>query len=168
MSVVYTIPLTDDHIVETYAQQRTQQRALLWLAWPIKIICALGLIALLGVGVFAKVYFVAAFAVFFLLLLAMGPRFDYWSMRRRWRRHPQFNELLQIEAGDAGLTFSTPKSSGTAQWSVYTSAVVRPQGVLLYSTKWEYLWLPDKAIAEGSAAEVRELLRAKFAVQDAV
>ena len=101
MSVVYTIPLTDDHIVETYAQHRTQQKALLWLAWPMKIICALGLLALLGVGVFAKVYFVAAFAAFFLLLLAMGPRFDYWSMRRRWRRHPQFNELLRIEAADS-------------------------------------------------------------------
>ena len=168
MSVVYTIPLTDDHIVETYAQHRTQQKALLWLAWPMKIICALGLLALLGVGVFAKVYFVAAFAAFFLLLLAMGPRFDYWSMRRRWRRHPQFNELLRIEAADSGLTFTTPKSSGSAQWSVYTSAVARPQGVLLYSTKWEYFWLPDKAIAEGSAAEVRDLLRSKLAVQDAV
>jgi hypothetical protein len=168
MSVVYTIQLTDDHIVETYAQHRTQQKALLWLAWPMKIICALGLIALLGVGVFAKVYVVSAFAAFFLLLLAMGPRFDYWSMRRRWRRHPHFNELLRIEAADPGLSFTTPKSSGSAQWSVYTSAVARPQGVLLYSTKWEYFWLPDNAISEGSAAEVRDLLRSKLAVQDAV
>ena len=168
MRVVYAIPLTDDHLVETYAQHRTQQRALLWLAWPIKIICALGLLALLALGVYAKIYALIGFSAFFLLLLAVGPRFDYWYMRRRWRRHPQFNDSLQFEAADSGLSYVTPKSSGTIQWSAYTSAVARPLGVLLYVTKWDYYWLPDKAITEGSAAEMRDLLRSKLQVRDAV
>jgi len=168
MGVIYSIPLTDEHIVETYAQHRTQQRALLWLAWPMKIICALGLLALLALGVFAEIYFLIGFAVFFLALLAIGPRFDYWLMRRRWRQHPQFNESLRVEAADGGLTFVTPKTSGTANWSAYTGAVSRPHGVLLYSTKWNYLWLPDSAIVEGTPEEFRKLLRSKLAVQDAV
>jgi hypothetical protein len=168
MGVVYSITLTDKHIVEMYAQHRTQQKALLWLAWPMKIICAFGLLALLALGVFAEIYFLIGFAAFFLALLAIGPRFDYWLMRRRWRRHPQFNESLRVEATDAGLTFATPKTSGTADWSAYTSAVSRPLGVLLYSTKWDYLWLPDSAIVEGTTVELRDLLRSKLEVQNAV
>lgn len=168
MSVVYTISLTDDHIVETYAQHRTQQRALLWLAWPMKIVCALGLLGLLALGVFAKIYFLIGFSAFFLFLLAMGPRFDYWLVRRRWRRHPQYNEVLRLEATDSGLTFAAPKSSGTVLWGAYTNAVARPLGVLLYATKWDYYWLPDKRIVEGTSAEVRELIRSKLPVLDAV
>jgi hypothetical protein len=168
MSVVYSIPLTDDHIIETYAQHRTQQRALLWLAWPLKILCALGLLALLAVGIFAKIVFVIGFASFFLLLLAVGPRFDYWYMRYRWKRHPQKDELLRVEANSTGLSFVAPKSSGTALWDVYTKAVARPSGVLLYASGWEYYWLPDKAITEGSADEMRALLNSKLRVQHAV
>lgn len=167
MTIVYTIPLTEDHIVESYAQHRTQQKALLWLAWPMKIICALGVLALFGLGIYARIYALAAFSAFLLLLLAVGPRFDYWSMRRRWRRHPQFNEVLRIEAGDSGLVFSTPKTSGSAQWGIYTSAIAMKDGVLLYSSKWDYFWLPDRAIVEGSAADFRELLRSQLAVENA-
>jgi hypothetical protein len=161
MNVIYSIPLTDDHIVETYAQHRTQQKSLFWLAWPLKAICALGLLALLALGVFAKIYMLIAFAAFLLLLLAVGPRFDYWYMRRHWRRHPQFNEQLRIEVADSGISFATPKSSGTAQWNNYTKAVARPEGVLLYSASWDYYWLPDNAIVEGSAVAARDLLRTK-------
>jgi hypothetical protein len=168
MSVVYSIPLSEEHVVETYAQHRTQQKALLWLAWPMKVICALGLLGLLALGVFAKIYFLVGFAAFFLALLAVGPRFDYWYMRRRWKRHPQFNELLRIEVSDSGMSFVTPRSTGTARWDVYTKAVARPAGVLLYSGNWDYYWLPDKAIAQGTAVEVRELLRTKVQVQNAV
>jgi hypothetical protein len=162
MGVVYSIPLTEDHIVETYAQHRTQQRAILWLAWPLKILCALGLLALLAVGIYAKIVFVIGFASFFLLLLAVGPRFDYWYMRYHWKRHPQKNELLRIEANSAGLSFVTSKSSATAQWDAYTKAVARPSGVLIYASGWEYYWLPDKAITEGSAGEMRDLLKSKW------
>ena len=168
MRVVYSIPLTQEHVVETYAQQRTQQKSFLWLAWPMKIVCALGLLALFALGVFAKIYILIGGSAFFLLLLGVGPRFDYWLMRRRWKRHPQFNELLRLEVTDSGLTFATPKSSGTAQWSAYTKAVARASGVLLYSGSWDYFWLPDKGIIEGSAAEVRDLVRAKVQAQDAV
>jgi hypothetical protein len=168
MGVVYSIPLTDDHIVETYAQHRTQQRALLWLAWPLKVLCALGLLALLAVGVFAEVVFLIGFSSFFLLLLIVGPRFDYWLVRYRWKRHPQHNELLRVEAADSGISFVTPKSSGTAQWGVYPKAVARPSGVLLYSSRWEYFWLPDTAIVEGSAEEIRALLESKSKLQHAI
>lgn len=168
MRVVYSIPLIEDHMVETYAQHRMQQRALRWVAWPMKIVCAVGLIALLALGLYAQIHFLVAFSALLLALLAMGPRFDYLSMRRRWRRHPQFNETLRIEVGDSGLAFATPKSTSIVQWSAYTSAVARSSGVLLYATKWDYYWLPDKAIIEGSSAQVRDLLRSKLAVQDAV
>ena len=133
-----------------------------------KIVCALGLLALLALGIAAEIYFLIGFAAFFLALLAVGPRFDYWLMRRRWRRHPQFNELLRVEATDTGLTFSTSKTSGNASWSAYTGAISKPLGVLLYSTKWDYLWLPDDAIVEGTTEELRNLLRSKLTVQDAV
>ena len=165
MSVVYSIPLTEEHAVETYAQQRTRQKSLLWLAWPMKILCALGLLALMSVGIFAQIPVVTGISAFFLLLLAVGPRFDYWLMRRRWRRHPQFNEVLRIEITDSGLSFATPKSSGTTLWSAYTKAVERRSGVLLYAGSWDYLWLPDKALIAGSAAEARDLMKANLSMQ---
>jgi hypothetical protein len=168
MSVVYSIPLSDGHIVETYEQHRTQERALLWLAWPLKVLCAAGLLALLAVGVFAKVYVLIGVSAFFLLMLAVGPRFDYWWMRRRWKQHPQFNELLRIELADAAVLFATPKSSATVQWGAFTKAVARPKGVLLYSSSWEYYWLPDSAISVGAPTEIRDMLRTKLPVQDVV
>jgi hypothetical protein len=167
MGVTYSVPLTDDHVVESYAQHRAQQKALLWLAWPLKALCAAGLLGLLAVGVFAEVYVLIGVSAFFLLLLAVGPRFDYWWTRRRWRRHPQFNELLRIEVTDSDISFATAKSSATVQWSAFAKAVARPRGVLLYSSSWEYYWLPDEAITVGTSSEIRDTLRTKLPVQDA-
>ena len=168
MTVIYSISLTDDHMIETYAQHRTQQRALQYLAWPLKILCALGLLALLAVGIYGEVVVLIGFASFFLFLLAVGPRFDYWFMRYRWKRHPQKNELLRVEVASSGISFATQKSSGTAQWNAYTKAVARPSGVLIYSSGWEYFWLPDEAITEGTAAEMRELVESKLTMRNAV
>lgn len=149
-------------MVQTYAQHRAQQRSRLWLMWPVKIACAIGLLALAALGVYAKLYFIVAFAVFFLLLLAAGPRFDYLMMRRRWKRHPQFNELLRVELSEDHVSHVTSKFSGTTQWSGYVKGIAHSTGVMLYSSSWEYYWLPDSAITSGTPADARKILESKL------
>jgi hypothetical protein len=168
MGVTYSIPLSEDYIVETYEQHRALQKTRWLLMWPIRVLCAIGLLGLFALGVYAKIYFIAAFASFFLGLLAVGPRFDYWIMRRRWRRHPRFNEQLRLEIAEDGVSYHTKNSSGSAQWTAYSKGVIRPQGVILYSSQWDYEWLPDEAIVTGTPAEIRDLLKTKLSPQDVV
>ena len=161
MEVTYTLGLSDDYVVEAYSRHRSRVRSR-WLHWPIKALCAIGLLALFVLGMFPGLYPIAIFAGFFLALLAAGPRFDYWITRRRWRRHPQFNQEMRVDISEAGISFSSEQSSGTSQWSAYTSGLQHPTGVMLYAAAWDYRWLPDAAITSGTPEQAHTLFRSKL------
>jgi hypothetical protein len=158
MNVSYNLKLSDDYVVEAHAKHRGRGRAH-WLRWPVKLICALGLIALGALGTYADIATLVGCAAFMLFLLLLGPRIDYFVLRRRWRRVPQFNEEMRIEVSEQRIATSSVRSSATADWSAYECVVEFPDGVLLYDAPWNYFWLPDSKIATGTSQDVRAILR---------
>jgi hypothetical protein len=161
MMVTYTLRLSDDYIIEAYSRHRSRRNTG-WLHWPIKALCAAGLFALLALGIFARIYAIAIIAAFFLALLAAGPQFDYWVTRRRWRRHPQFNEEVRVDISEDCVSFTSEKSSGTSQWSAYTSGLQHPTGVMLYAAAWDYRWFPDAAITSGTREQAHRIFRSQL------
>ena len=158
MSATYSFRLSDAYIIEAHERHRARNISR-WLRWPMKTISAVGLLALLLIGAYIGEVVVIAVSALFLTLLLLGPRIDYFILRRRWRRVPQFNEELRLEVSDKHLLSSSPKSSGTTQWSAYMRAVQHADGVLMYSTPWQYFWLPDRAIVAGTPEQTRSIVR---------
>jgi hypothetical protein len=161
MIVTYTLRLSDDYVIEAYSRDRSH-RNVRWLRWPIKVLCAAGLLALLAVCIFAKIYAIAIVPAFFLALLAVGPQFDYWVARHRWRRHPQFNAEVRVDISEDSISFTSEKSSGTSRWSAYTSGRQHPTGVMLYSAAWDYRWFPDAAITSGTPEHAHAIFRSQL------
>jgi hypothetical protein len=78
MAITYSYRYDERYNADALKRHRSLSKPKLrWIGWPLKLVCALGLLALAAIGIFAKVYVVAGVAIFFLLLLALGPRLDY-------------------------------------------------------------------------------------------
>ena len=161
MNVIYNLKLSDDYVVQAHAKHRGRGRAH-WFRWPIKLVCALGLIALGALAAYADLAALVGFAAFMLCLLLLGPRIDYFILRRRWRRVPQFNEELKIEVSEERIASSSVRSSATAAWAAYVRAIEFSDGVLLYDAPWNYFWLPDSGIETGTPQDVRAILRSNI------
>src|SRR5687767_13566423 len=110
MAATYTFRLSDAYVVEAHERHRARNVSR-WLRWPVKLISAVGLLALFVIGAYIREVVVIAVSALFLILLLLGPRIDYFILRRRWRRVPQFNEELRLEVSDEHLLSSSPKSS---------------------------------------------------------
>jgi hypothetical protein len=159
MGVTYSLRLSEEYVTDAARKDRARSAARWWL-WPIKAICGAGLLALVGVGIWARSPGIVAFPAFFLFLLLLGPRIDYYVMRRRWRRIPHFNEEMKVEVAEQLVSSASAKGSSTAAWSSYVSAVEHRDGLMLYNAPWHFTWLPDNAIASGTADEARAIVRA--------
>jgi hypothetical protein len=158
MEVAYILRLSDDYIVEAHHRHRARASAW-WLRAPIKIFCGVFLAALLGFGIWAGEFIVIAIPAFFLFLLLLGPRIDYFIIRRRWKRVPQFNEEMKVEMSGTQISSSSAKAAGTSAWSNYVKATQHRDGVMLYNAPWNYFWLPDSALVKGTSEQARELIR---------
>ncbi len=161
MAVTYLLRLTDDYIIESYSRHRARQHSR-WFRWIVKLICAVGMLALLAFGIYADIAVVIGISAFFLLLLLTGPQFDYFILRRRWRRIPQYNDDLRIVVSEQHLASSSSKTTATSEWSAYIGALQFSDGVLLYSAPWDFFWLPDSAIVAGTPGESRAILNASI------
>lgn len=154
----YRLNITEDYLVECHQRYRAQSPNRIWLM-PLKAIGFLGLVVLFAGGIYAKVYSMSAVPGFFLLLLLAGPRFDYWFMKRRFRRSPFCGNVSEIELSEAG--YKSESNSGKAEipWRTFTSGRRLPDGFLLFTGPSQFHWWPDSALTEGNVADVEGLLR---------
>lgn len=154
----YRICLTEDYLVECAQRYRTQSPNRIWVL-PLKAIGFLGLAGLTVVGISAKSFSMAAIPGFFLLLLLAGPRFDYWLMKRRFRRSPFRDDVLLVDLSEAG--YKSEANSGKAEipWRTFTKGRRFDDGFLLFIGQSQFHWWPDSALIEGSASDVDKLLR---------
>ena len=158
----YRIRCTEDYLVESYQRYRAQSPNRYSLI-PLKVIGFLGLALLLAIGIHAKLFTMALFAGFFLLLLLAGPRFDCWYMKRRFRRSPFYGNLSLIDLSEAG--YKTESEGGKAEmpWKTFTNGRRLHDGFLLFTGPGQFHWWPDSALTEGAIKDVESLLRSSVA-----
>jgi hypothetical protein len=104
---------------------------------------------------------------FFIFLLLLGPRIDYFLLKRNLKKSPFYGCAVQVEITDAGVSANTSKSQVTMAWSAYTVAKRVANGFMLFSGTSVTNWLPDQALVVGVVGDVELLLRANVRTYEA-
>ncbi|MFL6603675.1 MAG: YcxB family protein [Steroidobacteraceae bacterium] len=94
-----------------------------------------------------------------LLVLSFGGEaFKRWSLAKARERVRTKGSTITVTMDDQGI--ETSSAFGTAQlnWKIMLEPVIYSDGVLIKLSRVNMIWLPDTALAEGSPADVRQLL----------
>jgi hypothetical protein len=113
-----------------------------------------------GVG-----FLVALVPLTFLFLLALGPRIDYWFMKRRLKKSPFYGNELLINVAESGVSLTTPGSKTELSWSVFTMAHYLSDGILVFLGPSQFEWWPNAALVVGHRGEVERVVRLHVARQ---
>ena len=86
------------------------------------------------------------------------------AIPRSWRRSPFFNTRATACLGESlSYSFSTrievDRFEGNMSWSGITKAKSFRDGLLVFFSARQMLWLPDQCLTSGTADEARELVR---------
>jgi len=162
MAVTYVLRFDDNYAVESLKKHNARAKSR-WLRWPLKTVCALGMLALIALGVAVKSYVIVAFAATMLALLAAGPRLDYFFVRRRYRKHAQYGLDVTVDLSEESARFTSRDSNSELRWASFVSTLEFSDGLMLYLAPWHYVWLPDSDIRAGDSHEARALVKSKIA-----
>lgn len=158
MSAEYRFRCSEEFLVEGFKRYRRQHVQRFWLR-PLKVVGSLGLGALLAIFIYSKLVLPSLLIAFFLLLLAIGPRPDYWFIRRRFRKSPFYNSDVVIRLSERGYLGQDANSRTELSWRVFTKGYRFADGFLLLSGPQQFHWWPDAALAVGRISEVEAMVR---------
>lgn len=163
----YRVPYNEQYVLSSVERYRRQRRVYPWFIFA-KAVCGFGLallILIVAYGALASpsksgpLFFVAIVPGVFLVLLFLGPRIDYFVLKRRLRKSPFYGEELKIVLSQDGVIVDTAKSQTSLKWSAYSRARRLATGFLIFTEPTVFQWLPDSALAQGSLTDVTDLLR---------
>lgn len=165
----YRVIIDEKHVIELLSRFREQRITDQWFT-VVKTICAAGLVALMAIVLYAAFFLpnkgtsglilIALVPAFFLFLLLLGPRIDYFFLKRGMKKSPHYGNEAQITVTDSGVSVQTPISHTTLSWSVFTQARRLAHGYLLFSGPSDIYWWPDSALTAGTPDAVALMLRA--------
>lgn len=153
----YEYQFTEQHLVASASRYRQQAAARLWL-FIFKLVGIVGAAALLGLCLYSRLVWPSAIFAILIVLLALGPRIDYWVMKRRFRRSPFYNGDVRVWISSSGVVSSDPQCKVELAWSAFTEAHRFPDGFLVLFGPQQFYWWPDSALRDGSVSEVESLL----------
>jgi pimeloyl-ACP methyl ester carboxylesterase len=164
----YRFAFDEAYVVASLARYRRQRKVYPWFI-AVKIVCFLGLAALLGIIVVVSLgssysgstaaLFAAILPAVFIVLLLLGPRLDYALLKRNLRKSPFYGGEVHFSFSEKEVAVATPKSQGTLAWSAFTAAKRSSDGFLLFSGPSLYHWLPDSSLVAGAVGDVERLFR---------
>jgi hypothetical protein len=150
----YRVSYDEKYVVSSIECYRRQRHVYPWFI-AVKFVCGLGLATLLGivvhgvittVGQTAPLVVVATTLCSFLLLLVLGPRIDYFFLKRQLKKSPFCGDEIRIEVSDEGVAVNTARSQTALQWSAFTKARRLNSGFLLFTGPTQFYWWPDAAL----------------------
>jgi hypothetical protein len=163
----YRFLYDEKFIIETLSRHREQHKMRAWIL-GIKALCFLGLMGLLLLillvainptrGASRGVIVLAVIPAFFMLLLLLGPRIDYFFLKRRFKRSPFYGCEARVTVTELGVMVETHKSQLSLSWSAFTKAKRLRDGFLLTSEPGMIFWWPDSSLEVGSNVEVGGLV----------
>lgn len=80
-------------------------------------------------------------------------------VRRRARRSPCFNEVVQVQLSDGGFALRSPSITTDTKWNAITGAAAFEDGLLLSFGPRSVRWLPDAGLTSGTSGDARALIR---------
>ncbi len=154
----YSTEIDEALLVES-AERFRAQSAGRFGRYGLKIICALGLGIFLMIALWARVWVVAVVVLLFVGLLLVGPRIDFWLMKRRLRMSPFYRQRLEVCLSPEGFSEVGKLSKTELAWAAFTGVVRVEDGFLIFSGPKVFHWLPDRALIEGDLSQAESLLR---------
>jgi hypothetical protein len=161
MKTTHRIVLTDEYIAEaqrlTIAQNKTLKfmYQTWWARWLPRVVI-----------VAAIIYFVVAsfdwgaIALFggFLALSFLGEWWGRCGLAKARNRVRFKGSTTTISMDENGVDVVGEAGNTHGKWSGLLPPVVYPNGVMVRFSRLAAIWLPDSALVEGSAEDVRRLL----------
>ncbi len=158
----YKYKWNDDLVIGAIEKYRSQNASK-----PIRLIfkgvCYFAMLALLALCIYAGVWFIGIVPLIFIVLLALGPRLDYWLLKKRIRKSPFYDNSLVVKITDGGFECTSDKSKTSLSWAAFSKGRRFPDGFLLFSGVNELFWWADDALSSGTIEEVDILLKANLA-----
>jgi len=157
----YNVKLDEDYLVTLVARTRKQARSHYWFA-PLKLFSVLGVGAFFALSLYHLIVPLVIIFGFLLVLLAIGPRFDYWRVKRSFRRSHFYNCTVHFLIESEGIVSSHEHGRSENKWSTYTKALRFSDGFLIFSSESPDYWWPDSALISGNISDVESVLKEKI------
>jgi hypothetical protein len=152
--------LTDEYVAEAQRLAIAQNKTLkflyqTWWAWwlPRVVLAGILIFSLLNDLEFVSIMIGA------ILLMSVGGE---WFGRRNLaeaRKKMRFKgSTTTVSMDENGVDFVGETGNSHSKWSGMLVPAIYPHGVVIKFSRFAMVWLPDQALVEGSAADVRALL----------
>jgi len=100
----------------------------------------------------------------FALVFLFQRKIAIWiSVRKSFKDSPQTQEVL-ITVSEHNLTIKSPRANGSAMWQQFSEVVVTNYGILLYTQKNNFNWIPKSKVEGGSWQEFTDFINEKVGV----
>lgn len=160
MQTTHRITLSEEYIAEAQRVAIAQNPVmrflyLTWWAWWVpRIFLAAAMVFLLTHGLQGP----AAMLAFFLALSFLGELLGRRNLAKARGRTRGKGTTTTVSMNDDGIDVVGAHGNSHTRWMALLPPAIRANGVALKFSRITVLWLPDSALIEGSADEVRQLL----------
>ena len=159
----YRFLFDDAYLIDSMERYRQAAGGRLWRG-ALKSVCFIGLTGLLVFTVVAAfetpgVLLVGLIPLTFLVLLAMGPRFDYWLAKRRFKSSASYGAEISVSLAEEGVSFVTEVGRSELKWAAFARAVAFTDGFLVFTSPRFAYWLANRSLAHGALGDVSRLLQ---------
>ena len=161
MKTTHQLVLTDEYIAEAQRLSISQNKTLkfmyqTWWVWWLPRIAMVGFIIFCVVNHFD--WSVTAMFGGFLVLSFLGEWFGQRSLVKARKKIRFKGSTSTISMDESGVDVVGEAGNSHAKWSGILPPAVYPDGVMVKFSRFAVIWLPDRALVEGSPDDVRKLL----------
>jgi hypothetical protein len=152
--------ITDEYIAEAQRLSIAQNKTLkflyqTWWGWWLPRPIILGFIVYMF---WSHDESGAALFGFFLILSFVGEWLARRNLAKARNKVRTKNTTSMVTMDEQGVAIDGANGSSQLKWSAMLPPAIYHDGVLIKFSRLSMVWLPDKALTEGSVAEVRQLL----------
>jgi hypothetical protein len=95
----------------------------------------------------------------FIILLLVSPWLDYALSKRRIKKSRLFNDTIKFSISSEGCKAISSHSNSQYDWHCITNATRLKDGVILFFSKTQLIWLPDSLIKTGSVNQLNDIIK---------
>jgi len=96
-----------------------------------------------------------------LFLLHIGPKIDYWLIRKKLMASPFFNKNMTVVLSENGYSCNTDISKLELLWEAIDKLIFLEDGILVFIDGNNFSFLPKEQLKNGGLSEVKELINSK-------
>jgi len=163
MRTTHRILVDDEYIAATQRLSISQNKTLRliyqtwWVVWLPRALFFAIVVSSLFVEILRPT---AALCSALLALSFGGEAFKRRSLAKARERVRTKGSTNIVTMDDQGIDTSSALGNSQLKWTIMLQPAIYPDGVLIKLSRVNMIWLPDSALAEGSPADVRQLLAA--------